>query len=142
MDLGEGAQHGDPPGGDQRQAGGGVRVVGELDVGLVDDDQPGRAGLGEMLDLGAAADGAGGVVRIDQVGDVSGDAGHRVQVVRPVAQRHAGQAGADHVRADLVDAVGGSAYRVPLLGEVGPGEQEDQLIRSVADQNLVGVDAV
>ena len=31
---------------------------------------------------------------------------------------------------------------MPLLGEVGPGEQEDQLIRSVADQDLVGVDAV
>jgi hypothetical protein len=31
---------------------------------------------------------------------------------------------------------------VPLLGEVGPGEREDQLIRSVADRDLVGVDAV
>lgn len=31
---------------------------------------------------------------------------------------------------------------MPLLGEVGPGEREDQLIRSVADRDLVGVDAV
>ena len=58
MELGERPHDNDVAQRDETQRGGGLRVIGEVDVGLIDDDQAGLRVGQEMRDLGAANRGA------------------------------------------------------------------------------------
>ena len=140
MQLGERPHDHDVALADQVQRGGGLGVVGEVDVGLVNDDQPGLRVGRETRDLGVADGGAGRIVGIADERQLGLDTGHGVEVMGPLQQRDAGDLAAQRAGDEVVDLV----RRVGADGSAAHRRERDhqqvhQLIGAVAHQDAVRI---
>jgi len=126
----------------------GAQVLGQVFVvRLVDHHQHalGHA-LQERLDVPVAREGAGGVVRVGDPGDVGlvvDGLRHRLEVVRVVPRRHYDRARAARLRGKRVDGEAvlredGGAARP----EEGGGDELEHVVRAVAEHDRAHVDAV